>query len=106
MVAENNLVWVNASIAMPIIGERGSRLYFGFYREFFGEGIQLKAGDLILATTSSQVKDAISLLSPNLTETEIQIREIISPVEGLITLTPWGERSDSLGLWEIRRVNP
>lgn len=106
LTAEHNNVWVPASIAMPIIEERGSRLYFAYYRTFFGAGIEFEQGDVILATTEAELKNAVSLLPPDLAESEIQIHELVSPVKGLITLTPWGERSDSLGLWEIRRIKP
>jgi hypothetical protein len=98
-VAVNHKLWVPAPIAMPVISQPGTRQHFSFRQRFFGEGISLVQGDVILCTSQQELDYIMRQLQ--VPKESLSTKELIAPVRGLLTLTPFMDRSAPIGLWEI-----
>jgi hypothetical protein len=102
-IAEEHTLWVPSAFGMPVIQYIGSRLYFSYYRTFFGEGIHLRPEDVILAQTQADLQIAISLVGPEWTEHDLEVRQIVPETSmGLLRLNPFMGRSERIALWEVR----
>ncbi|CAN5559791.1 hypothetical protein BH23BAC1_BH23BAC1_21760 [soil metagenome] len=100
--AEENQVWVPASLCMPIIEKPGTRLHYNFYYLIAPSRIELYEGDRILVTSKSEINYIFRNVQHS--KEDLEVTPIIPEVsQGLVTSSSFfRKRANPIGLWEIK----
>jgi hypothetical protein len=97
-VAEEHHVWASAQLGMAVIDEENSRFFTPITAP--PDGITLEPGDVILFMEPGEPSNFT--INSDLPEDQFQIRELIPPTRGLLTIDSlFRERTSEIGLWEI-----
>jgi hypothetical protein len=99
----NKKVWLPADIAMTALDMPNVRLHWEYYLDYKDWVKKIDTSSVFYIVTMEQLEYVNKY--PFVPHVSLNIKELIPPVKGLLTVSPDFHRSEAIGLWEATVVD-